>query len=60
MKKHASLNGVKEKQFSDKAVNKLKIYDWQGNIREIKNTTHCALLAFRLNYRRTGFFTTAA
>lgn len=42
--KYAKLNGVPIKQLSSSALNKIHSYKWPGNIRELENTMHRAVL----------------
>lgn len=42
--KYAEANGVDKKKLSDEAKAKLKAYHWRGNIRELENTMHRAIL----------------
>ncbi|MAZ76785.1 MAG: sigma-54-dependent Fis family transcriptional regulator [Micavibrio sp.] len=42
--KYAEANGVETKKISAEAENKLKAYGWRGNIRELENTMHRAIL----------------
>lgn len=42
--KYAESNGVEKKQISKDAEEKLKAYHWRGNIRELENTMHRAVL----------------
>lgn len=43
-KKYAKLNEVEEKALSKDAKKLLKSYHWQGNVRELENTIHRAIL----------------
>ena len=42
--KFAEANGVEKKKISKAAQEKLKNYSWRGNIRELENTMHRAIL----------------
>ncbi len=42
--KYADANGVAKKKISTAAQDKLKSYGWRGNIRELENTMHRAIL----------------
>lgn len=42
--KYADANGVEKKKISHEAVQKMKAYGWRGNIRELENTMHRAIL----------------
>ena len=42
--KYAEANGVSQKKLSSEAVQKLQGYSWPGNIRELENTMHRAIL----------------
>lgn len=42
--KYAEANGVAAKKISAPSVEKLKAYGWRGNIRELENTMHRAIL----------------
>ncbi len=42
--KFAEENGVEQKKISKEAQDKLKAYNWRGNIRELENTMHRAIL----------------
>lgn len=42
--KYAEANGVDKKKLSADAQKKLKSYGWRGNIRELENTMHRAIL----------------
>jgi DNA-binding NtrC family response regulator len=42
--KYAEANGVDKKKISAEAEAKLKTYGWRGNIRELENTMHRAIL----------------
>lgn len=42
--KYADENGVEKKKISDEAQKKLVAYGWRGNIRELENTMHRAIL----------------
>lgn len=42
--KYAEANGVDKKKLSDAAKAKMQSYGWRGNIRELENTMHRAIL----------------
>jgi two-component system response regulator FlrC len=42
--KYADANGVEKKKLSKPAEQKLSSYNWRGNIRELENTMHRAIL----------------
>lgn len=42
--KYADANGVDKKKLSSEAVAKVTTYPWRGNIRELENTMHRAIL----------------
>jgi len=42
--KYAEENGVDKKKLSEEAMDKLALYHWRGNIRELENTMHRAIL----------------
>ncbi len=42
--KYAEQNGVEKKKLSDEAIQKLKQCQWRGNIRELENAMHRAVL----------------
>jgi DNA-binding NtrC family response regulator len=42
--KYADENGVEKKNISDASQKKLQNYSWRGNIRELENTMHRAIL----------------
>ncbi|MEM9470024.1 MAG: sigma-54 dependent transcriptional regulator [Pseudomonadota bacterium] len=42
--KYAEANGVEKKKVSKEAETKMKAYGWRGNIRELENTMHRAIL----------------
>lgn len=42
--KYAEANGMPKKKISKEALEKLQAYHWQGNIREMENTMHRAVL----------------
>jgi two-component system response regulator FlrC len=44
LKKYAEVNGVPERPLSQAAHQKLHSHDWRGNVRELENTTHRAVL----------------
>jgi len=44
LKKYAEVNGVPERPLSQAAYQKLHNHDWRGNVRELENTTHRAVL----------------
>ena len=44
VQKFAEANGVENKKISDEAKKKLQAYSWRGNIRELENTMHRAIL----------------
>jgi len=44
LKKYADVNGVPERPLSFAAHQKLHPHDWRGNVRELENTTHRAVL----------------
>jgi DNA-binding NtrC family response regulator len=44
LKKYAEVNGVPERSLSPTAHQKLHNHDWRGNVRELENTTHRAVL----------------
>lgn len=44
IKKYSKINGIKEKPLSSIAKNKLINYHWRGNVRELENTIHRAIL----------------
>jgi DNA-binding NtrC family response regulator len=44
IEKYAELNGVDVKPLDDEATTVLKSYSWQGNVRELENTMHRAVL----------------
>jgi DNA-binding NtrC family response regulator len=43
-RKYSSSNGLAYKALTDAAVNKLKTHTWRGNVRELENTMHRAVL----------------
>lgn len=47
MAKYAKINGITPKKFSNSAYDKLSNYEWPGNIRELENIVHRALLITR-------------
>ncbi len=42
--KFAEANGIDSKEISSEAAKKLQAYQWRGNIRELENTMHRAIL----------------
>lgn len=42
--KYAEANGVEKKKVSQAAADKMRAYGWRGNIRELENTMHRAIL----------------
>lgn len=42
--KYAKLNGILKKSFADAAEKRMLSYPWYGNVRELENTVHRALL----------------
>ena len=42
--KYAEANGVEKKKISADAIRKMQAYGWRGNIRELENTMHRAIL----------------
>ena len=44
IKKYAAANGVSPLPLSEKALDKLESYGWRGNVRELENTMHRAVL----------------
>ncbi len=42
--KFAEANGIEKKEISKPAIDKLLAYGWRGNIRELENTMHRAIL----------------
>ncbi len=44
LKKYAEVNGVAERPLSQAAHQKLHNHDWRGNVRELENTSHRAVL----------------
>ena len=44
VKKFAEVNGIESKEISSPAIQKLSAYQWRGNIRELENTMHRAIL----------------
>jgi DNA-binding NtrC family response regulator len=44
IKKYAAANGLPEKQLSDAALGRLQSHMWRGNVRELENTMHRAIL----------------
>jgi len=47
-KKYALANGLPERQLSDAAAGRLQAHFWRGNIRELENTLHRAVLLARM------------
>lgn len=43
-KKYAAANGVDERPFTPEAVARLKSHGWRGNVRELENAIHRAIL----------------
>ena len=43
-KKYAKANGLPEREFSDTALAALQAHHWRGNVRELENTMHRAVL----------------
>ncbi|WP_262690908.1 sigma-54-dependent transcriptional regulator FlbD [Kordiimonas aestuarii] len=43
-KKYAEINQVQERTVSDDAMKMLQAHNWQGNVRELENTIHRAVL----------------
>ena len=43
-KKYAEANGVAERPLSDEAIARLQGHHWRGNVRELENTLHRAVL----------------
>lgn len=48
-KKYAIANGLPERKLSDGAVGILQAHHWRGNVRELENTMHRAVLLARSN-----------
>ena len=44
IRKYSDANGVAVKPFSDEAMQKLRLHAWRGNVRELENTIHRAVL----------------
>src|SRR5262249_45456799 len=42
--KYAEANAIEKKKISSTAIQKMKGYGWRGNIRELENTMHRAIL----------------
>jgi two-component system response regulator FlrC len=42
--KYAQVNGMAKKKISDDAISKLQSSQWRGNVRELENTMHRAIL----------------
>ncbi|MDA0652296.1 MAG: sigma 54-interacting transcriptional regulator, partial [Proteobacteria bacterium] len=49
LKKYAEVNGVRERPLSSDAHQKLHKHDWRGNVRELENTMHRAVLLAKGN-----------
>ncbi|MGQ9368836.1 sigma-54 interaction domain-containing protein [Azospirillum sp. A39] len=47
VKKYAEANGLPEKTLSAEALAKLQVHHWRGNVRELENTMHRAVLLSR-------------
>lgn len=47
IKKYAAANGVPEKMLSPEALDLLQAHHWRGNVRELENTMHRAVLLAR-------------
>ncbi len=47
LRKYADVNGVPVRPLSAEARQKLHAHDWRGNVRELENTTHRAVLLAR-------------
>ena len=43
-RKYAKANGVDERPFTPEAVSRLKSHGWRGNVRELENAVHRAIL----------------
>jgi len=43
-KKYAKANGVEERPFTAEAASRLKSHGWRGNVRELENAVHRAIL----------------
>ena len=52
--KYSKLNDIEKKGFSESAEKKLISYPWYGNVRELENTVHRALLLSQNNYIEEG------
>ena len=48
-KKYAAANGIAERKLSDGALALLQAHHWRGNVRELENTMHRAVLLARSN-----------
>ena len=44
VKKYCEINNIKSKTVSDSAIAKLKLHTWSGNVRELENVIHRAVL----------------
>jgi two-component system response regulator FlrC len=44
VKKYCKSNNIEEKEISSSAIEKLRSYEWYGNIRELENSIHRAVL----------------
>ncbi|AWK88913.1 sigma-54-dependent transcriptional regulator [Azospirillum thermophilum] len=47
LKKYAEANGLGEKRLTEEAMAMLKAHHWRGNVRELENTMHRAVLLSR-------------
>lgn len=52
--KYAEANGIPKKKLSAEAVKTLQAYGWRGNIRELENTMHRAILMSAENELEAG------